>query len=269
MIRFLVFCVYPSHASPMPLGVVPEAVSDIAIAYAKQSFKLASISDLLKEDEGLAALYDDVLRGIVSNVKSQPGGFVATSGVVLPYYLNLSTNFMDPRVAPRLVSLVIETLLRAVIPSLDLSLGERVAIVGMEVAGGMLVSQLAAAANTRLLEVCDFIYMRKNRKTTGTAQQLEAMQVFTSRTPTSAKLKAIWVDDCNSTGSSLCEGIVTLQEDYNIDVVQALYIVDRSHDRKDLPNARQKLSDERFVSGATVISAIMDLSEVDVLVPRT
>ncbi|CUG86459.1 Hypothetical protein, putative [Bodo saltans] len=252
----------------MPLGSVPEDVSNESIAYAKQSFKLGGISGLLEQDEVLAALYHDVLRGIVSNVKTQPGGFVATSGVVLPYYLNLSTNFMDPRVAPKLVSLVVETVLRVVIPGLALAPGERVAIVGMEVAGGMLVSQLAASANPKLLEVCDFIYMRKSRKATGTAQQLEAMQVFTTRTAASPKLKAIWVDDCNSTGSSLCEGIVTLQEDYNIDVVQALYIVDRSHDRKDLPNARQKLSDDRFVSGATQISAIMDLAEVDVLVPR-
>lgn len=253
----------------MPLGEVPQDVSSENIAFAKQSFRHAKIDSLLESNAIFSNLYGEVKKGIVSNVKSQSGGFKATSGVVLPYYLNLSTNFMDPFVAPKLLKLVSETLLHILLPELAPAEGEKIAIVGMEVAGGMLVAQLAAAGNDELIKHFDFIYMRKNRKTTGTAQQLEAQQKFTARTAASAPLRAVWVDDCNSTGSSLCEGIKILEEDYNIDVVKALYVVDRSADRQNLDNNRQKLSDERFASGRTSISSIMDLQEIDALVPRT
>ena len=37
----------------------------------------------------------------------------------------------------------------------------------------MIVSQLAAAGDEELNSLCDMVYMRKKRKTTGTLQQLE------------------------------------------------------------------------------------------------
>lgn len=256
----------------MPLGQVPADVSADALAYAQRSFALSKAVLALRSDN---AAYDDlytaVLNGIVSNVKTQPGGFTATSGVVLAYYLNLSTNFMDPNVAPKLVELVCATIVELVLPTLQVAEGERLVIVGMEVAGGMLVSQLAAATGpfaTKVKETFDFVYMRKTRKSTGTAQQLEGTKIFTSRTADSPRMRAVWVDDCNSTGGSLCDGISILEEDYNIDVVHALYVVDRSADRKLLAASKQKLSDDRFVSGHTTVSAIMDLAEVDTRITR-
>jgi orotate phosphoribosyltransferase len=44
-------------------------------------------------------------------------------------------------------------------------------------------------------------------------------------------MRCVWVDDCNSTGSSLRDGVKLVKEDYNIDVEKALYLVDRSSDR--------------------------------------
>ncbi len=245
----------------MPLGVVPADVADESLQFAKQSFRYPGMDAMLAGDKEVQELYAKVLAGIISNVKTQEGGFRATSGVVLPYYLNLSTNFMDHLVAPLIVRLMTALLLRL---HGDLAApGQKLAVVGMEVAGGMLVSQLAASAIPALAERFDFIYMRKTRKTSGTAQQLEAKQEFTARTAASPLLKAIWVDDCNSTGSSLCEGITVLLEDYNIDVTCALYLVDRSADRQGLEPSRQRLSDQRFTSGRTRIYAAMDLAEVD------
>lgn len=253
----------------MPLGTVPENVSEEALAFAQQSFVDRPFQQLCNEDAQLKELRASVLKGIVANVKTQPGGFRATSGLVLRYYLNLSTNYMDSAVASLIVRLYSAALLQSILPTLPPSEnGAKPIIVGMEAAGGMLVAQLAASENSALRDHFDFLYMRKNRKTTGTAQQLEGPQRFTSRTADSPRLVAVWVDDCNSTGSSLCEGIQTLLEDYNIDVRCALYLVDRSADRVGLEKSRQRLSDPRFVSGDTVIRAIMDLEEVDVLVPK-
>lgn len=251
----------------MPLGVVPETVGEEALAFAKQTFKHPQVEAWRAADKAFNELYERVLAGIVTNVKTKKGGFLATSGVVLPYYLNLSTNFMDPDVAPLLVELFSAVIVK-IYDELGLPKGEKVAIVGPEVAGGMLVSQLSASNNPELKSRFDFVYMRKNKKSTGTAQQLEAMKEYTSRTPESPLRRAIWIDDVNSTGSSLCEGIVTLKDDYNMDVVVALYVVDRSADRQNLEPTRQKLTDERFRSGATAIRAIMDLSEVDAKVPK-
>ena len=250
----------------MPLGVVPDDVSDKQIQFAKQSFRYPGMDTILSENEDVRTTYENVLSGIVSNVKTQEGGFVATSGLVLPYYLNLSTNFMDFNVAPLIVRLMADVLVR--LHAEFAAAGERLVIVGMEVAGGMLVSQLASANIPALTSKYDFVYMRKSRKSSGTAQQLEATQIYTSRTSNSPVLRAVWVDDCNSTGSSLCEGIKILTEDYNIDVACALYLVDRSIDRQNLEKSRQRLSDERFSSGATKLYAIMDLKEVDAKVPR-
>ena len=237
------------------------------VAFMKQSFRHPDMDALLAADPQLAELYADVRAGVVRNVKTQPCGFKATSGVVLPYYLNLSTNFMDPHVAPKIVALVSRMLLK-LHPTIALSPDERVAVVGMEVAGGMLVSQLACTMNPELNAKFDFCYMRKNKKTTGTAQQLEGLKMFTERTAASPPMKAVWVDDVNSTGSSLTTGIETLLADYNIEVATALYVCDRSQDRADLPPEKMFLAKPRFTEGRTRIVALMDLKEIDPLVPR-
>lgn len=241
--------------------------SEAAVTFMKQSFRHSEMDSLLTADAELQAIYTEVQKGIVRNVKTKPGGFVATSGVVLPYYLNLSTNFMDPVNAPRIVALMSRMLLK-LHSSVASTPDERVAVVGMEVAGGMLVSQLVCAANPELNAKFDFVYMRKNRKSTGTAQQLEGLKMFTERTPQSAPMKAIWVDDVNSTGSSLTAGIETLEEDYNIHVCLALYVVDRSADRQSLAPEKMFYAKPRYTEGKTRVVALMDLAEIDPLVPR-
>ena len=247
----------------MVLGVVSADVSKEALAFARQSFfDKDLIASIVSGSPKGKEVYDACLKGIAKNVKTQPGGFKATSGVVLPYYLNLSTNFMDPDVATPLLWLVSECLMR-IHAKVASSPDEKIALVGMEVAGGMMVSQLAVCASEEVKKRYDFVYMRKNKKSTGTAQQLEGMTKFTSRTPTSEALKTIWIDDVNSTGSSLCEGIATLKADYNMDVVSALYLVDRSKDRQNLEPTRQKLSDDQFVAKTTTIHAIMELDDID------
>jgi orotate phosphoribosyltransferase len=238
-----------------------------AVAFMKQSFRHPEMDAMIEADADLAKLYTDLRSGIVRNVKTQPGGFKATSGVVLPYYLNLSTNFMDPSVAHKIVALVTRMLIK-LHPTIATTPDERIAVVGMEVAGGMLVSQLACAVHPELSTMYDFCYMRKTKKTTGTAQQLEGLKMFTERTPQSPPLKTVWVDDVNSTGSSLTAGIETLLADYNMDVVAAVYVVDRSQDREALPAEKHFLAQPRFVEGRTRIVTLMDLKEIDPLVPR-
>lgn len=243
-----------------------DAPSDSAVAFMKQSFRDPRV-DEMRKDAAFDALYQEVLKGIVRNVKTKPGGFLATSGVVLPYYLNLSTNFMDPVNAPRIVELVSKMLLM-LHAEVAASPTDKVAVIGMEVAGGMMVSQLVAAANPELNAKFDFVYMRKQKKSTGTAQQLEGLKMFTERTKDSPPMRGVWIDDVNSTGSSLTGGVETLEEDYNILVGAALYVVDRSKDREALAADRMYLARDRYTSGKTKIYALMDLAEVDPLVPR-
>ncbi|KAL0487071.1 orotate phosphoribosyltransferase [Acrasis kona] len=79
-------------------------------------------------------LYDEVARGIASNVKMGP--FTATSGVILPYYLNASTNFLDKDVSPKIVELMghyVDKIIKPVLPVSE----EPSLCVGMEVAGGV------------------------------------------------------------------------------------------------------------------------------------
>ncbi|KAL9651728.1 hypothetical protein ABK040_009342 [Willaertia magna] len=211
-------------------------------------------------------LYSDVLNGIVNNVKMGP--FKATSGIELPYYLNASTNFMDKRIAPKIVDLIGNYLLhlKESSPSLkDLPLtdDQPLLCVGMELAGGMLVSQFAACSilHPKLHENFDFLYIRKSKKTTGTMQQLEGIQKYTSRGPNSPVIYAVWVDDALSTGTSLLEGIQLLKNHYNIEVRAALYLVDRSEDRKNLSEEKQKLADPIFEN--IDVCSVYDLSEVD------
>jgi orotate phosphoribosyltransferase len=224
------------------------------IQRAKQSCALPSAN---------SELYQQVLQGIASNVKMGP--FTATSGVSLPYYLNSSTNFLDKNVAPKIVELMSQSLEQYIVPSLSNN-SEPLLCVGMEVAGGMLVCQLASANNSYMNSVLDFAYIRKERKSTGTCQQLEGPQRFTTRTSDSPLLRAIWVDDALSTGSSMLDGIRMLKSDYNIQVVAALYLVDRSKDRTNLSDNYQKLADPIF--DHIQVKAIYDLQQVDDFITR-
>ncbi|KAG2387220.1 hypothetical protein C9374_001552 [Naegleria lovaniensis] len=244
---------------------------------ARKSKKL-TLSQVTTNVEVTQSLYDEVLEGVVRNVKMGP--FKATSGIDLPYYLNASTNFMDKKVAPKIVEILGHYLihLQQTLPCFkpenlpdsqkDLS-KQPLVLVGMELAGGMLVSQFAAVASTlhekqgskTVYEAYDFLYVRKSRKSTGTCQQLEGEQKFTSRTPDSPVIYGVWVDDALSTGTSLLEGINMLKNDYNIEIKAALYLVDRSQDRKDLPPEKQKLADPIF--SQVEIFSVFDLEDVD------
>eukprot|EP00759_Apiculatamorpha_spiralis_P058267 PhF_6_TR9163/c0_g1_i1/m.14249/K00762/pyrE; orotate phosphoribosyltransferase len=233
-------------------------MSEDLIAFAKQSFRFNPIDELIAKDTEAATLHRRVRAAIVRNVKMGP--FTTTAGVVLPYLLNASTNLMDKHAAGDIVALY-----GKVLPVLAQTAGikpdEKFIVVGMETAGGMLACQLAVAAPASL-PLTDYVYMRKKKKESGTGQQLEATGEFTSRTSTSAPIKAIWVDDANSTGSSLLEGIDTLAKDYNITVVGALYLVDRSVDRQGLPVERQKMATD-VIRGKVTVAAVYDLSEID------
>ena len=244
---------------------MPKELSPEAIAFAKQSFKHPDVAAWMKVPS-FESSYREVQEGILKNVKTKPGGFKATSGAILKYYLNLSTNFLDAEIAPKLINLL-ATVLVNMVAELAPAPGEKIVVIGPEVAGGMLVCQLATWHCPALHQHYDFVYMRKQRKMTGTAQQLEGAQKYTSRTPTSPNVKCVWIDDVNSTGSSLTEGIVTLQEDYNMTVTTALYFVDRSADRAALEPQKMKYAHPHFVAGHTKIRAIMDLKEIDARVP--
>ena len=188
---------------------------------------------------------------------------------------------MDKRVAPKIVEIMGHYLihLQQTLPAFqnlpEHHRNEPLLLVGMELAGGMLVSQFAAFASTlheekakasspppkSVYEAFDFLYVRKSRKTTGTCQQLEGEQKFTTRTPESPVLYAIWIDDALSTGTSLLEGIEMLKKEYNIEVKASLYLVDRSKDRKDLALEKQKLAHPVFAN--VEVAAVYDLEEVD------
>lgn len=130
----------------------------------------------------------------------------------------------------------------------------------------MLVCQLASANNPHLKNSFDFLYVRKARKTTGTAQQLEGPTRFTTRTPNSPPLYAVWLDDALSTGSSMLEGINMLKTEYNIHVLVALYLVDRTKDRQNLEDSKQYLANEAF--DKVRVLSIFDLQEIDDLIPK-
>merc|ERR1712039_746985 len=108
-------------------------------------------------------------------------------------------------------------------------------------AGGVMVGQctaLAAVTHPDMLEWCDFVYCRKEKKKSGTAQQLEGPQFIVDRCPDSPPVKAVFLDDALSSGGSLRDGAVLLKRDYNIELAGALYLFDRSADRAELPAAK-------------------------------
>lgn len=227
--------------------------------HAKSNKRFQNIDEVCAKSGISKGLYDEVLRGIAKNVKMGP--FTATSGVVLPYYLNAATNFFDPEIAPKLTQVFSLILGNWLPPS-----KEKYLVCGMEMAGGIIAGQLAAANIPKLNERCDFVYIRKAQKTSGTCQQLEGPNIYTKRTPESPLVKGVWVDDANSTGSSLKEGIKMLKAQYNIQITHALYLVDRYQDRADLPNEKQHYTDPVF--DGIEVKAIYDLAQVDGIIPK-
>ena len=57
----------------------------------------------------------------------------------------------------------------------------------------------------------------------------------------SAPLRAVWLDEANSTGSELLKNVLLLQRDYNVRVTGAIFLVDRSRDRADLVCVRVRV----------------------------
>jgi orotate phosphoribosyltransferase len=239
-----------------------EQLTEEALTFAKQSFRFPSVEEALGGDAGLIAERAQLVQDIARNAKKRE--VAATSGVVLPYVLGMSTTFMDPAVAPRIARVAFAALER-VRAAIGASPEERLLLIGMEVAGGIFVSQLAALGGAALAARYDCIYMRKQKKASGAGQQLEGAARITDRTGSTpgAPLRAIWVDDANSTGSSLTAGIEILRADYNIQVAAALYVVDRPADRQSLEPARQFYARPHFVEGRTKVFAMIDLPEID------
>mmetsp|Transcript_9811 Transcript_9811/g.14470 ORF Transcript_9811/g.14470 Transcript_9811/m.14470 type:complete len:243 (+) Transcript_9811:42-770(+) len=227
----------------------------------KKSFKV-------KYDESYCDknTYDEVLKGVARNCKMGP--FKATSGIMIPYYLNASTNFLDKTLADKIIKVIqgyIEKVVKPLAPKGYYENGGKLLNVGMEVAGGMMVSQLAATNTNEMDKFCNYVYMRKERKSSGTCQQLEGPQFLTNRTPDSEVMYGVWIDDALSTGSSMLEGINILKKDYNIEIIAALYLVDRAKDRPTLAKNRQHLADPVF--DKIKIIGVYDLMEdVDPLV---
>merc|ERR1711998_90613 len=94
---------------------------------------------------------------------------------------------------------------------------------------------MAAYTHPELLDWCEFIYCRKERKSSGTCQQLEGPQHITDRTPESEPVPTVWLDDCMSSGGSMRDGAKLLKADYNMVLTGSIYLVDRSRDRVNLP----------------------------------
>ena len=191
------------------------------------------------------------------------GPFTATSGLVVPYYLNVATNFLDKNIAPKIIPLFAK-FMAACLPKLpkdENGQDQRYIVCGMEMAGGIITGQLASAQPRELNQLADFVYIRKEKKTSGTCQQLEGPNFITKRTPNSQVAKGVWVDDVNSTGSSLKVGIKMLKALHNIEVTHAFYLVDRFQDRQSLSDEKQHLA-----SLDVKIIALYDLEQVDQLI---
>ena len=197
-------------------------------------------------------LYRTVIEKVTKNRKRGP--FIATSGLKLDYYLNASTNFLDKRVSSDILKIMSYTLEKIVIPSVRED-GVPLCIVGSEMAGGVMVSQLCCSEFASRTD-CEFVYMRKKRKTSGTCQQLEGPQAITKRDGSSSRMHAIWIDDCLSSGGSSVEGLDILKRDYNIEIVGMLFLIDRHEDRK-------KVSETRLISNFTALRNVFVCSVYD------
>eukprot|EP00933_Yihiella_yeosuensis_P054497 TRINITY_DN5296_c0_g1_i1.p1 TRINITY_DN5296_c0_g1~~TRINITY_DN5296_c0_g1_i1.p1 ORF type:complete len:244 (-),score=49.31 TRINITY_DN5296_c0_g1_i1:185-916(-) len=207
--------------------------------------------------------YEEVLAACARNVKMGP--WTATSGLILEYYLNAATNLLDKAIAAQCTRMTLD-LIRARFKPAD---GSTILVVGMEMAGGIMAGQCAALApitHPDMLSWCDFVYCRKDRKKSGTCQQLEGPNHITTRTPESPAWGAVWIDDAMSSGGSMRDGAELLKKDYNIDLIGAVYLVDRSKDRTNL--AAEKLGAASPILRQTEVLALYDLDVVDANVPR-
>ena len=203
--------------------------------------------------------YEWVLRRIAERVTTGP--FITTAGLTLPYLLNLSSTLLCPHVAPRVSHLLLEALPRICAAS-EIKPNETFYIVGMETVGGILVSQLAATLHLNALinsspylQNAKLLYMRKQAKKTGTQRLLEG-----SMDSAPGEQKAIWLDDVNSTGSSLVEGVKALQKE-NIQLKGALYVVDRGSDRRNVEENKKKCLEAQL--SKLPIMALYDLRQID------
>ena len=198
--------------------------------------------------------YERVLMACAANAKIGP--FTATSGLILDYYLNAATNMMDAIAAPMITRMILDLLSTKFRPNPQ----QRLLVVGMEMAGGVMVGQCAATASIthpKMCEWCDFVYCRKKRKSSGTCQQLEGPRSITDRTPESSTLHAVFLDDAMSSGGSMRDAALLLKEDYNIELQGAVYLVDRSRDRKELDHKKLGLTDPILAN--TKCFALFDL----------
>ena len=203
----------------------------------------------------------NVRKRIAENRKIGP--FVATSGLVLPYYLNVSTNFLDREIAGKINEVMFRMLKMTVVPALIKTFPDAIKrgtiLVGPEMAGGVMVSQLCVHPHISELGV-DLVYMRKQRKTSGTCQQLEGPKHITSRNQSSPLAYAIWIDDCMSSGSSSVEGKKTLKRDYNIDVKACVYLIDRHIDRASM--SADRLANIFTALRGVEIYAMFDMDDI-------
>ena len=241
---------YRKRRSNSDLPDLRKTKDEELVREARRSFRLS-------RERFPKTLYEKVIEKVTRNRKKGP--FVATSGLKLDYYLNASTNFLDKRVASDIVSLLSHALEFVVIPWIskdDIPL----CIVGPEMAGGAMVSQLCTSDFSSRVDDVEFVYMRKKRKTSGTLQQLEGPQSITSRDAKSTPMHAIWIDDCLSSGGSSVEGLNILKRDYNIDVKAMLFLIDRHEDR-------MKVSESRLISNFKAlrdvfVCSIYDMSDI-------
>ena len=153
-----------------------QEVNKCRLEWARQSFAMSEseVKGMLKNKKD----YDFVLEALVKNTKVGP--FISTSGVQVPYYLSASTNFIDKNVAPTITRMVLDVLCWKFQSHVTVS--KPLLVVGMETAGGIMVSQLAATAaitHPKFVQMCDFIYCRKSKKKTGKCQQLEVPIILT------------------------------------------------------------------------------------------
>jgi len=208
--------------------------------------------------------YNVALEACARNVKQGP--FTATSGLVLEYLLNAATSLLDKHVAAQITRMTLDVIAAFFKPPAE---GEMLLAIGGEMGGGVMAGQCAAVASIThpsLLSWVDFAYMRKTRKTSGTLQQIEAPNHITSRTADSAPLCAVWLDEANSSGAELLKNVLLLKQEYNITVVGAIYLVDRSRDRKALPVVQMPMANAALDDVRVV--ALYDLEPIDKLIAR-
>eukprot|EP00930_Biecheleria_cincta_P025930 TRINITY_DN18377_c0_g1_i2.p1 TRINITY_DN18377_c0_g1~~TRINITY_DN18377_c0_g1_i2.p1 ORF type:complete len:214 (-),score=36.64 TRINITY_DN18377_c0_g1_i2:229-828(-) len=168
---------------------------------ARGSFGLAA--EDLKSMLSVPSDYQAAIDACARNVKMGP--FTATSGLVLDYLLNAATSLLDKTVAVALTRMVLDVISTRFRPLVESS--EMMLVIGGEMGGGVMAAQCTAVApltHQAMLSWCDFAYMRKHKKESGTMQQIEAPNHITSRTPDSPLMKAVWLDEANSSGSRCC-----------------------------------------------------------------